>query len=119
MNGKTIAKNIKRNLNNVFGNTMKFSVTSKNNGSKPLIRVEIKEAHENYFRTLTEFEQQNLMLRITDNSLYMDLLTEFNNNQMAALTQEVSTCLKGLVKEFQEVADYDVKFIDNTISIIN
>lgn len=119
MNGKIIAKNIKRNLNNVFGNTMKFSVTSKNTGTTPLIRVQIKEAHPDYFRTLTEFEQQNLMLRIVDTPLYQELLAEFKNNQMAALTHEVSTCLKGLVKEFQEIEDYDVEFVDNTIGIIN
>ena len=114
-----IAKNIKRNLNNVFGNTMKFSVTSKYQGSIPLINIQIKEAHQDYFRTLTEFEQQNLLLRIVDNSLYMDLLGQFKNNQMAALTTEVNTCIKHLGNEFKDEADYEVNFIDNSIAIIN
>ncbi|MBQ6220109.1 MAG: hypothetical protein IJH63_10230 [Methanobrevibacter sp.] len=100
MTKNEIAKNIRRNLKKVFGKTMKFSVRSTFAGSTPSITVTIKEAHSNYFKTLSEYENEIMDLKINNPSLYNSLIKQFKSNRVNALSDEVMECITYLANEF-------------------
>ena len=100
MTKNELAKNIRRDLKEAFGKTAKFSVRSHYVGCEISIIVQVKEAHENYFKTHEEFERENLDLKLEGNSLYETLEKQFYANKLSALKDEVYTTIKGLANGY-------------------
>ena len=86
-----ICKMMRRELKSVFGKTAKFSVRKTSYSS---IRVEVKSAHQDYFKTLEEFEAEHLGLKLEGNPLYDCLKNQFLDNDYNALSDEFTSVVE-------------------------
>lgn len=101
MNKNELAKNIKQNLKKVFGNTMKFSVRSTYLSGTPKITIQIKAAHKDYFKTYEEYRIENQHLQVLYGlETYEQLMSQFKNNRVSALTDEVMDTITKIGNEF-------------------
>lgn len=101
MTKNELAKTIKRNLKNVFGNTMKFSVRSEYIGGTPNITIQIKGAHKDYFKTFEEYQAENKhLIAFYGIETYEQLMSQFKGNRLSALNDEVMECIQKLGNEF-------------------
>lgn len=101
MTKNELAKAIRKNLKTVFGNTMKFSVRSKYIGGTPSITIQIKEAHEGYFKTFEEYKRENQHLIVFyGQDTYEQMMEQYPKNRLSTLTEEVKDVITKLGNEF-------------------
>lgn len=76
---KDIAKLIRADLKETYGNTIKFSVTSSNNPRS--IDVQIKAIHENYFMDKDDFKEYMYCSYLYDENDYNTYLSAYETKE--------------------------------------
>ena len=105
-----IAKAIRKDLKQEFGKSMKFSVrTSRFTGGRSL-SVTVKKASAEHFKTLQDFEQEHMTEKLSNPSLYENLLFRFNRNDYLAIKNEVRTKIEAIANKYN---------YDNSVSQID
>ena len=121
MTVKEIASLIRKDLKAEFGKTAKFGVRSGISGYTQKITVTVKALDEKHFKTIEEFENENMTVKLSNPQLYESLLNQFNNKRLNSIKNDVYEQIEAIVDKYNyNDSDVYTDYFDyNYLSFIN
>lgn len=94
---KEIAKEIRKNLRNEFGKSIKFSVRCRDYN---VLIVNVKKATPEMFMSVAEFEESHSRYKMTNPAIYENLKYRFDRRDYVALKEDVYDKIVEIVNEY-------------------
>ena len=106
-----IAKAVRKDIKNEFGNKIKCSVRSKRFAGGTSLSVELKKCSIDLIKSEEEFDEEYMDYRLTNPDLFKRLKLRYHRNEILAVKEEVTQKINEIVDAYNfDESDYMIDY---------